>query len=74
MNDELEQIRDEANDLILKVGEVLDDNSMGVVHMVLARLFVDISIDSGNDKSAFMDMCEKMWDMAIEDRAEETKH
>ena len=79
MNDELEQIDDaqmikDAESLLIKVGEILDDNHMLVVHLVLGRLFVGLSLELSQNKESYMELCSNTWDQMNEDRAEETKH
>jgi len=52
----------------------LDDHHLVVVHMVLARLFVGVSMESDATKEEYMKLCSDMWDNMIEEIAEEPKH
>jgi hypothetical protein len=73
-DDKINEYRDQANELLAQVGEVLDDNPMEVVHMVLGRLFVIVSMESGNPKENYMKLCSEIWDLIELENAEETKH
>jgi hypothetical protein len=56
------------------MGEMLNNKPTQVVHMVVARFFVDISMEVNSDKANFMDLCSTLWDASLEEIAEETKH
>ena len=72
MNDE--KLIDQVDELTIEVGEILNDHPVELVHMVVARFFVDISMESNNDKETYMELCSTLWDACLENFAEETKH
>jgi hypothetical protein len=67
----LEKLVDE---LTLEMGEMLNNKPTQVVHMVVARFFVDISMEVEPNKENFMDLCSTLWDAVAEEMSEETKH
>jgi hypothetical protein len=71
---EMEEIREEAQVLMDKVGKVLHDQHMVVVQLVLARLYAEVCVDSGMTKKKYLTACEGLWDALMEDLTEETKH
>jgi len=71
---EMRAMKNDVNNLMNEVGIILNDHNLIVVHMVLARLFVGISMESNATKEAYMQLCSDMWDNMIEAIAEETKH
>ena len=71
---ETKAMKNDVNKLLHKVGTVLDDHHLVVVHMVLARLFVGVSMESDATKEEYMKLCSDMWDNMIEEIAEEPKH
>jgi hypothetical protein len=71
---EMKAMKNDLNDLLEQVGTILHDRHLVVVHMVLARLFVGVSMESNATKEAYMQLCSDMWDNMIEAIAEETKH
>ena len=75
MNAELmEKMKDEAQVLLEKVGEILHDQHMLVVQLVLARLYGEVCIDTGMTKEKYLIACSGLWDALMEDLAETTKH
>lgn len=70
----IEQTHKEANELMDKVGDVLHDQNLRTVHLVLARLFVTLSMEATSDKQEYMNLCSNLWDAIVEEIAEEPKH
>jgi uncharacterized hydantoinase/oxoprolinase family protein len=69
-----DELLDLVNELTQEVGDILNDNPSEAVHMVVARFFVDLSMESNNNKENFMDLCSTLWDASLEEIAEELKH
>ena len=74
MKDELIKLEELVDKLTLEVGNILNDNPKEVVHMVVARFFVDLSIESNNDKETYMSLCSTLWDACLEEISEEPIH
>jgi hypothetical protein len=73
-NDELIKLEELVDKFTLEMGEVLNNRPTQVVHMVLARFFVNISMEAFSDKANYMELCSTLWDAMANDTAEETKH
>jgi hypothetical protein len=71
---EIKQIRKQTQNLMKKVGEVLNDQEMGVVHIVISKFYGEVCIETGMPKEVFMEQSSRLWDALMEDLAEETKH
>ena len=71
---EIKQIRKQTQNLMEKVGEVLNDQEMGVVVIVISKFYGEVCIETGMPKEKFMEQSSRLWDALIEDLAEETKH
>jgi len=71
---EIKQIRKQAQNLIEKVGEVLNDQEMGIVHIAISKFYGEVCIEIGMSKETFMEQSSRLWDALMEDLAEETKH
>ena len=50
MKDELIKLEELVDELTLEMGEVLNNRPTQVVHMVVARFFVEISMEANPDK------------------------
>ena len=72
--DQIKEIKAQAEKLTEQVGDVLHDNDMRVVQMVLARFYCGVCIDMGMSKETYTKACSALWDVLMEDYAEETKH
>jgi len=74
MKTELIKLEELVDGLTLEMGEMLNNKPTQVVHMVVARFFVDISMEVNPDKANYMDLCSTLWDAIANETAEETKH
>jgi len=74
MKDELIKLEELVDELTLEMGEMLNNKPTQVVHMVVARFFVDISMEVNPDKVNYMELCSTLWDAMANETAEEPKH
>jgi hypothetical protein len=74
MKDELIKLEALVDGLTQKVGEILNDKPTQVVHMVVARFFVEVSMEASPDKVDYMDLCSTLWDAMANEMAEEPRH
>jgi len=72
--DQMNQIKEQAEALSEKIGDVLHDNDLRIVQIVLARFYCGVCIDTGMSKKRYIEACEALWDALMEDYAEEIKH
>jgi hypothetical protein len=71
---EIQAMKQKAEELTQKVGDVLHDHEMRVVQIVLAKFYIEVCIESGMSKDVYMGACNGLWDALMDDLAEETKH
>ena len=71
---EIQAMKQKAEELTQKVGDVLHDHEMRVVQIVLARFYCGVCIESGMSKETYTKACGALWDALMEDYAEEIKH
>ena len=71
---QIKEIKDQAEALSEKIGDVLHDNDLRIVQVVLARFYCGVCIESGMSKETYTKACSALWDALMEDYAEETKH
>ena len=71
---EMKQIKIQVENLMEKVGEVLNDQEIGIVHVVISKFYGEVCIETGMPKEVFMEQSSRLWDALMEDLAEETKH
>lgn len=71
---EMKQIRRQAQTLMEKVGSVLNDQELGIVHIVVSKFYGEVCIETGMSKETYLEQSSVLWDALMEDLAEETKH
>ena len=69
-----EEIKEQIGNLMEQVGNKLNEQPLFMVHIVLARLYGEVCIESGMDKEDYMKACDALWDALTADMAEEPKH
>jgi len=72
--DQMNQIKEQAEALSEKIGDVLHENDLRVVQIVLARFYCGVCIDTGMSKKIYLQACSELWDALMEDYTEEIKH
>jgi len=71
---QIKEIKDQAEALSEKIGDVLHDNDLRIVQIVLARFYCGVCIETGMSKKRYLQACSELWDALMEDYAEEIKH
>jgi len=71
---EINQMKEQAQILMNQVGEVLNDQEMGIVLIVLSKFYGEVCIESGMSKDRYLEQSSQLWDALMEDLAEEIKH
>ena len=72
--EEIDKIHRKADSLAELITVVLDSNEILIVQIVLARLFAEVSVESGMPKEQHLHACEVMWDAIVDEMAKEPKH
>jgi len=70
----MKQIKIQVENLMEKVGEVLNDQEIGIVHVVISKFYGEVCIEAGMPKEVFMEHSSRLWDAMANEIAEETKH
>jgi hypothetical protein len=71
---QVNQMKEQAQILMNQVGEVLNDQEMGIVLIVLSKFYGEVCIESGMSKDRYLEQSSQLWDALMEDLAEEIKH
>ena len=71
---QINQMKEQAQILMNQVGEVLNDQEMGIVLIVLSKFYGEVCIESGISKERYLEQSSQLWDALMEDLAEEIKH